>query len=440
MDGNNFYVSCERVFDPTLENRPVVVLSNNDGCIVARSNEAKDLGLKMGEPYFQVKPLLEQHGVRAFSSNYALYGDMSSRMMDILSTFTDEIEIYSVDECFLGLKGFENWDLLDYGRNIRQTVLDYIGIPTCVGMAPTKTLSKLANHLAKKQARKDRTACGVLLLDTETKWREALKQVAVEDVWGIGRQYAQKLHSFRITSAFDLARVRPAWAKKHLGGVVGERIIAELNGISCLQLELAPQAKQSTAVTRSFGKTVTELGELSEAVSTYASRASEKLRSEGSIAAIITVFIQSNRFKQSPYTGTITITLPSASSDARVLAHYDIEGLKKIYKPGIDYKKAGVILNGLISEKARQANLFEERPSNSKLTEAVDRINARFGKGTVFLASNGTTQAWQMLSTMQSKRYTTRLKEIPEVSEAVDRKFVNDIKEPLKENQLTMNL
>ncbi len=412
VDGNCFYVSCERVFDPMLENRPVIVLSNNDGCVVARSNEARALGIKMGEPYFQLKPLLEKHGVHTFSSNYALYGQMSNRMMDILSTFTDEVEIYSIDECFLGLKGFESYDLEAYGQTIRRTVLDHIGIPTCVGMAPTKTLSKLANILAKKQSRKDKTACGVLLLDNEQKWQDALKQVAVEDVWGIGRQYAAKLHSYQVKTAHDLSRVRPAWAKKHLGGVVGERIIAELNGISCLELELTPQARQSTAVTRSFGKVITQLDQLSEAVSTYASRAAEKLREEKTIASILTIFIQSGRFKANPFTASLTITLPSPTSDSRLLAHYAITGLKKIYKEGIEYKKAGVILNGILPEQSQQTQLFDDRPSYPKLMAAVDKINARFGTGSVFLASNGTGREWQMLSTMRSRRYTTQWKEL----------------------------
>ncbi|MDJ1503494.1 Y-family DNA polymerase [Xanthocytophaga agilis] len=416
IDGNNFYVSCERVFNPLLEGQPVIVLSNNDSSVIARSNEAKDLGVQMGVPYFQIKSFLEEHNVKTLSSNYALYGDMSQRMMNILSTFSDEIEIYSIDECFLSLNGFERWDLLEYGKEIRQTVLQDLGIPTCVGIGPTKTLSKVANHLAKKMSRKDKTASGVLLLDTEEKWKEALKQTKVEDVWGIGRQYAKKLHSYQITHAFDLARVRRAWAKKHLGGIVGERIIEELNGTSCIEMELVPRPKQSICVSRSFGKIVTELGELSEAVSTYASKAAEKLRTEETVAAVLSIFIQSSQHKTNPFNAGITITLPSPSSDSRILAHYALEGLRKIFKEGIEYKKAGIVLNGIVSAKYQQTQLFEERPSNPALMKVIDKINKRWGQGSVFLASNGTTQEWQMLSTMRSKRFTTRWKELPVVN------------------------
>ncbi|MDJ1494767.1 Y-family DNA polymerase [Cytophagaceae bacterium DM2B3-1] len=415
IDANNFYVSCERVFNPALDKRPVVVLSNNDGCIVSRSNEARQLGIKMGAPYFEAKPLLDQHQVAVFSSNYALYGDMSQRLMNLLSTFSDEVEIYSVDECFVGLEGFERWNLLDYGRQIRETVLLHLGLPTCVGIAPTKTLAKVANLLAKRHSQKDASTQGVLLLDTEQKWKEALAQLRVEDIWGVGRQYAKKLHSYHITNAADLARVRPAWAKKHLGGMIGERLIAELNGVSCLEMELTPATKKSIVVSRSFGRVVTTESELSEAVSVYASKASEKLRIEKTIASVVTVFIQSSRFKETPFYASISITLPAASSDSRVLVHYALEGLKRIYKEGIEYKKAGILLDGICPAHNQQTNLFDERPSNPALMAVVDKINARWGAGTVFLASNGTAQSWQMLSTMRSNRFTTKWKEIPEV-------------------------
>ncbi|MDJ1472822.1 Y-family DNA polymerase [Xanthocytophaga flava] len=415
VDGNNFYVSCERVFNPAIENKPVVVLSNNDSSVIARSNEAKALGIQMGVPYFQIKSLLEQHNVHVFSSNYALYGNMSQRMMDVLSAFTDEIEVYSIDECFVGLNGFDRWNLEEYGIKIRETVLQHIGIPTCVGIAPTKTLSKAANNLAKKLFRKDPSQSGVLLLDTEEKWKHALSQLNVADIWGIGHQYAKKLYSYNITNAADLARVRPAWAKKHLGGVVGERLIAELNGTSCIEMELVPRAKQTICVSRSFGKVVTDLGEISEALSTYASRAAEKLREEGTVAAVISIFIQSSRFKEKPFSAGLTITLPSPSSDSRIIVYHAIEGLKKIYKPGIEYKKTGIVLNGIISAKNMQTQLFEERPSNPALMKTIDKINKRWGPGTVHLASDGTTQEWQMLSTMRSKRFTTRWKELPVV-------------------------
>ncbi len=413
VDGNNFYVSCERLFNPSLEGVPVVVLSNNDGCLIARSDEARELGLEMGDPYFKAKPLLDRHGVRVFSSNYALYGDVSRRLMELLGTFSDEQEIYSIDECFLGLRGFGGWDMNRYAATIRAAALHEVGLPCCVGVAPTKTLAKLANRLAKKESRRDPSASGVWVLDSDAKRLDALRRTEVAGVWGIGQQYAQKLLAYGITHACDLARVRPAWANKHLGGVTGERLVAELGGVSCLPLELAPAARQSVACTRSFGRVVRDAGELSEAVSTYAAKASEKLRGDGTLAGVVTVFIQSGRFGKNPFSASVTLTLPAPTADPAVLTRYALEGLKRIFKPGISYGKAGVVLAAVVPANVIQTALFGGGPGKAALTAVVDRLNARYGSGTVFLASEGTQKQWRTRSTMRSHRYTTRWKELP---------------------------
>ncbi|WP_324675075.1 Y-family DNA polymerase [Hymenobacter sp. GOD-10R] len=393
VDGNNFYVSCERVFQPHLNGVPVVVLSNNDGSIISRSAEAKALGIGMGEPYFKLKPLLQAHQVQVFSSNYALYGDMSRRVTSYLASMVPEIEIYSIDECFLDLHGMQRWhgDLDAFCRRLRAEVKRRTHIPTCVGIAPTKTLAKLANRLAKKRSDLE----GVLYLDSDEKRRWALEQVAVEDVWGIGRQYATKLHSLGIPTAAHLAQVSDSWARKHLGGVVGARLVRELQGHCCH--ELAPSEdgqleRKSIACTRSFAEPLSQYQDVLSAVGTFAARAAEKLRRQNSAVNVLTVFISKNRFglEPPPHTFSATMTLPTATSDTGELLRYARALLKRLWQPHTVYKKAGVVFDGLEADGCQQLDLFDPKPKcegRVRLMAELDKLNQRYGTGTVSFAT-----------------------------------------------------
>ena len=417
VDCNNFYVSCERAFQPRLGNRPVVVLSNNDGCIVSRSAEAKALGIPMGEPLFKVRPLVAQHGIVALSSNYALYGDMSHRVMGYLATRAPEMEIYSIDEAFLGLHGM---DLLQpsldaYARDIRQQVLRRTHIPTCIGLAPTKTLAKLANRVAKK----DPSLGGVLLLDCPERRQWALERVAVEDVWGIGRQYATKLYALGITTAAGLARCSEGLARKHLGGVVGARLVRELQGYPCHQLhpsEDGTLARQSIACTRTFGKPLAQFEDVMGAVAAFAARAAEKLRRQESAAHVLTVFVSQNRFGPTPppHTRSVQLTLPVATSSTPELVRFARALLGRLWEPGRTYVKAGVLLDGFESGEQPQLSLFAPDGSEraTRLMQQLDSLNARFGKNSVQVATAlGTTGrqpgAWQGQQQRRTPAYTT---------------------------------
>jgi DNA polymerase V len=442
VDCNNFYVSCERVFQPRYEGRPVVVLSNNDGCIISRSAEAKALGLQMGAPYFQVKEQLHQHQVQVFSSNYALYGDMSRRVMWYLGQMTPAVEIYSIDEAFLDLSGLEKHltpylgNLETLARNLRTNVKARTGIPTCVGVAPTKTLAKLANRLAKKQPALE----GVLYLDSAERRAWALKQTAVEEVWGIGRQYAQKLTAAGIDSAADLARVSDDWARKMLGGVVGARLVRELQGYPCTGLhpsEDGTLSRQSISCSRTFGRPLMDYPDVLAAITTFLTRAAEKLRAQGDQAYVLTVYVQKNRFDARvppPYSRSATLTLPSGpSADTLVLARYADRLLSRLWEPGTVYHKAGVVLDGLEPPSSgQQLGLFETPSSPSAasdtpltdrlpLMSTIDTLNQRFGRGTVRLASAVPTPAsmvghqrapWQGQAQWQSPAFTTRLEDV----------------------------
>ena len=399
VDCNNFYVSCERAFQPALRRLPVVVLSNNDGCVISRSPEAKALGIPMGAPLFQIRPLVDQHRVRILSSNYALYGDMSHRVMHYLASVAPELEVYSIDEAFLNLHGLEGYFLKPFGsleayaRIFRAQVAQRTHIPTCVGIAPTKTLAKLANRLAKK----DPTLDGVLALDTPARRQWALAQVPVADVWGIGRQHAAKLQAQGLATAADLASVSEAWVRRHLGGVVGARLLRELQGYPCHQLapsEDGTLARQSIAHTRSFGRPLTELADLRGAVTAFASRAAEKLRAQGSVAHVLTVFLSQNRFGPSPppHTRTAQLTLPAATSNTLTLVSHAQYLLHRLWQPGLRYTKAGVLLDGFERAGQPQLGLFEPapevtRPQAAALMQRLDQLNARFGVGTVKLAT-----------------------------------------------------
>ncbi|MCB2380183.1 Y-family DNA polymerase [Hymenobacter sp. BT635] len=420
VDCNNFYVSCERAFQPRLEGRPVVVLSNNDGCIVSRSNEAKELGIRMGTPYFQAKPVLDQHQGHVFSSNYALYGDMSRRVMGYLADVAPEVEVYSVDEAFLNLAGMAHWQdgLEAYGHQIRQEIRRYVHLPTCVGIAPTKTLAKLANHIAKKQVEHG----GVLYLDSPERCRWALAQVAVEDVWGVGHQHALRLHEQGIRTAAELAGVSEVWARKHLGGVVGARLVRELQGRSCLEItpvESGARQRHSIAHTRSFGTPLTAYQQLLGAVAAFTTRAAEKLRRQNSAVNILTVFISRNRYgpELPPYTHSATLSLPVATDDTAELIRYARTALKRIWQAGVPYKKAGVIFNGLETAGQQQLNLFEaptRAAERVRLMAELDKLNARYGAGTVGFATAlaGKEGGWAGKKDLRTPAYTTSFEEL----------------------------
>ncbi|GAA4379615.1 Y-family DNA polymerase [Hymenobacter koreensis] len=398
VDCNNFYVSCERVFQPKLEGVPVVVLSNNDGCVVARSAEAKALGLKMGDPYFQVRSLLVRHGGQAFSSNYALYGDMSRRVMGLLAAEAPAVEVYSVDECFLDLRGMTRWvqpDLAALGKRLRRRVHQHTGIPTCVGIAPTKTLAKLANRVAKKRPE----LAGVCWLQDAELRAWALEQVPAEDVWGVGRQYAQKLQEQGITTAAQLAQVPLGWAKQQLGGVVGQRLVRELQGFPCLALgesEDGTRQRQSLCVSRSFGGAVTTFDQVWEALANHVTRAAEKLRAQSSAAHLLTVFVETSRYDGTPppHSRSTVVTLPAGTADTGLLLAQARAALRRIFGPGARYVKTGVVLGGFEPEGQRQLDLFSPPPAPVSIEEpraavlaALDGLNQRFGRGTVTLAA-----------------------------------------------------
>ncbi len=407
VDCNNFYASCERVFDPKLKNRPVVVLSNNDGCIVARSQEAKALGLKMGEPYFKVKELLDRHKVAVFSSNYALYGDMSQRVMNTLRQFAPDVEIYSIDEAFLDLDGFR--DLPDLAKNIRETVKQWTGLPVSVGIAPTKTLAKVANDTAKKKAGYN----GVCVLDEPQVWEPLLKEFEVGEVWGIGPQYKKLLNKHGITTAWEFSQLPETWLRKHMS-VVGARTAKELNGQPCLELELHADPKKGITVSSSFGKRITEFQELSEALVSYVSRAGEKLRKENLLARHMLVFMHTSPFAQDKtndpyYAPSLSFALPLHTNYTPELIHYALWALKQMYRPGYRYMKCGVMLTDLLLEGTETLDLFDRRDTGkqSKLMAAMDHLNQTMGKQTLFYASSGIQKAWRGAAARKSPSYTT---------------------------------
>ncbi len=375
VDCNNFYASCERVFAPVLENQPIVVLSNNDDCVVARSAEAKRLGIPMGVPVFQVQNLIQAHQVHVYSSNYTLYGDMSRRVMETLGQFTDEMEIYSIDEAFLDLTGFRHGDRTGYGRTIRNTVKKWTGIPVSVGIARTKTLAKLANHIAKKSVK----AAGVLDLTDSAYLPLALEKTEIQDIWGVGSGFARHLQKAGIQTALQLRDADESWVRKHLG-VVGLRSVYELRGICCHSLEPLPPDKKNIVVSKSFGRKIETIEELNEAVATYASRAAEKLRSQNSAAGVLTVFVLTDLFRkdQPRYFNSKTIELPTATNDTGELIAYALECTEKIYRENCRFKKAGILLGSLLSADHVQANLFDtiDRQRSRRLMQTLDAINA----------------------------------------------------------------
>jgi DNA polymerase V len=414
VDCNNFYASCERVFNPRLEGKPIVVLSNNDGCVVARSNEAKALGIGMGVPEFQIRPMLRAHHVQVFSSNYTLYGDLSQRVMETLEQFCPDLEVYSIDEAFLSLVGFERRNLTDYGQQIRQTVKQWTGIPVSVGIAETKTLAKIANRIAKRTP----DIGGVCDLLTCPDREALLSQVAVEDVWGIGPNHAHMLTQHGITTAFQLRRVDDQWIRKRMG-IVGLRLVMELRGVSCLDLEQCPAPKQSLTCSRAFGKLISTLGEMEEAVSVYTSRVAEKLRRERLAATVLTVCLTTNEFKEGPqYSNALTLNLSVVTDTTSDLIKSALHGIRAIYRDGYLYKKAGVMLTGLVPVSQTQADLFDDRDrrKSKRLMSALDAINDRWGADTLHYASSGISKPWKTQFHRRSPAYTTDWDALPVVN------------------------
>lgn len=409
VDCNNFYASCERVFNPSLNGKPVVVLSNNDGCVIARSNEAKALGIKMGIPAYQIKDLVSSHGVAVFSSNYTLYGDMSGRVMSMLAELSPEIEVYSIDEAFVNLDGIR--DLESIGRKMVSGVTRGTGIPVSLGVAPTKTLAKIANKFAKKYPAYDQ----LCIIDSEEKRIKALQLTEIGDVWGIGRRQAAKLQKQGIKTAYDFTRLSGAWVRKNMT-VVGERTWKELHGISCIDMENAPPAKKQICTSRSFGKMLTDIDTISEAIASHASTCAKKLRKQQSYAASLMVFIHTNNFREDlpQYWKNTVIHLPVPTNDTQEIVHYALAGLKTIYLNGYQYKKAGVIITE-ITEGA-QLGLFDlvDRDKRERLMQAVDKINGEHGHN-IKLAVQGTGRGWKLKQEQLSGHYTTNLNQIIDI-------------------------
>lgn len=408
-DGNSFYCSCERVFDPKLNYRPVIVLSNNDGCAVARTSEAKALGIGMGQPYFQIKDLCRRENVAVFSSNYTLYGDMSRRMNAVYERFSPDVEIYSIDESFLEISRLQIPDRLEWARDLRSTTFAWTGIPTCVGIGPTKTLAKLANRWAKKGAD------GVCDLMDEAYRSQVLATFPVEDVWGVGRQTAKKLAALGITTAGEFAAMHPKRARSLLT-VVGERMVHELNGRSCLPLEDVQPLRKGCAVTRSFGQRVTDIQSMREAVASYATRLGEKLRKWGLATDRFTVFMHTSPFDGGPHRSVShNCRLPEATNDTRALVAAGMHAVDILWKSGFRYSKAGIITDELVKPEAAQRVLFGDMDPErgAKAMAAMDRINSRWGRGSLAVASAGIRKPWAVKFDMRSPHYTTRWEELP---------------------------
>lgn len=426
VDGNNFYVSCERVFRPSLAGQPVVVLSNNDGCAIARSNEAKALGIAMGAPWFKIRHLVDTTGLIALSANFALYGDLSDRMMSLAAGLGPQQEVYSIDESFIDLTGVRG-NLVERSHKIRDRILQWVGIPCGIGIGATKTLAKLANHIAKTAERKPGSypahlaqVCDLAAL-TPAELEAVLAATAVNEVWGVGRRITEQLNEGGIHTVLDLTRFDPALVRGRWS-VVLERTVRELRGTPCIDLEHEPAPKQEIASTRSFGHPVTELSDLNEAVTEFASRAAHKLRKQGSQAGQVMVFVRTSPFRKEPqYSGSLIVPLRRPSSDTGLIVAAALAGLRAIYRPGFKLAKAGVMLIDLQPDTVQQAELDlqdDDAPDRGRLMTALDDLNLRYGKGTVLMASAGLAgerRAWAMKQERRTPGYTTCWADMPVV-------------------------
>jgi len=412
VDCNNFYVSCERVFQPKLEDKPVVVLSNNDGCVVSRSQEVKELGIKMAVPWFQIKDIAKRHGIIALSSNYTLYADFSNRVMRLLSQWSPDQEIYSIDESFLDLSGMSK--LTPYAQSIRSTIKQYVGIPVCVGIAANKTLAKLSNHVAKKYKCYN-SVCNFNAMSTDD-LDTLFSQIKVGEVWGIGKRGAKRLQQMGINSAEELKYSSAKHIRSEFG-VTMERIVAELNGEACIGLEEITPSRQQIICSRSFGVPITTLTDLKQAVISYTARAAEKLRSQHSLSCGIQIYIRTNPHKEkgAQYQPSILLPLFEPTDDTRVLCHAALSGLRQIYRSGYSYQKSGVMLTEIIPTTARPRTLFEDIAAQQKsrsLMTTIDQINRRMGSGTMQLLGEGVKKNWAMRRGNMSQRYTTEWNEL----------------------------
>ena len=415
-DANNFYASCIRVFQPHLEGKPILILSNNDGCVIARSNEAKLLQVAMGAPYFKIKHYAKQEGIAVYSSNYALFGDLSNRVMQVISEFAPRVEVYSIDECFLDFTGLPQ-DLTEYSLQICKTVKQWTGIPISIGIAPTKTLAKLANRLAKKGY----SANGEVL-DWQTLSRpdEVLETLALDDLWGISRRTVVKLQALGIKNALDLSNFDPKRMRQHLG-VVMERIVCELQGISCIPLEEMPPPRKQILTSRSFGEKLTRFEDLRAAVSHFATRSAEKLRRQQLATSVLTVFVATSPFdSQNPqYSNSATTVFNKPTNNASDLIQAAHHGLRRIFKPGFSYQRAGVILPDLLPAGVAQLSLFSDDQDtirSDQLMETLDNINRRYGKRSIHYASEIISNRWHMRQQFKSPSYTTKWGELLVIS------------------------
>ena len=410
VDCNSFYVSCERLFNPKIQKKAVVVLSNNDGCVISRSKEAKEIGIKMGEPYFKVKELVKRNKIEVYSSNYALYGDISRRVMKVLKTFSPKVEIYSIDEAFIDLSFMDEKGVEDYGSEIRSRVLKWTGIPTSVGIACTKTLSKVANHIAKKEK------AGVVYLNENID--EKLKRFPIEDVWGIGKQLSKFYYKNNISNAYDLKNVSNTWVKKGTN-VLGAKTAMELRGIPCIDLQIDQVKRKNCCVSRSFGRKVKDINELEESIITHCLNAAEKIRADDQIAKTITVFIRTSPFDKNKkyYSNSKTIDLAIPSSNSIELIKNAIKALTDIYKYGYSYQKAGIILSGLKDANQNDQNLLTPLLENKskKLMKAIDYTNTKYGRYAISIAQAGLSKGWKMRREHSSKIDTASFDSLPKI-------------------------
>lgn len=418
VDVNNFYVSCERVFNPKLAGKPVVVLSNNDGCAVARSNEVKALDISMGAPWFKLKDLARQYGIIGLSSNYALYADMSNRVMSILREFSPDQEVYSIDESFLDLTSFAKRDLMQYGQLMRKRILKWTGLPVCVGIGATKTLAKLANHCAKKRPVFN-GVCNLNAMQPD-ELDQLLSEIAIGEIWGVGRQLAPKLEALGFKSVLDLKRASPEILRRQFS-VVMKKTISELNGTVCIDLEDAPHAKKQILSSRSFGMPVRDYNSLAESITLYICQASEKLRRQQSLAGSVYVYIRTSPFKPDDpfYSNGMTVPLPSPTDDSRQLVNVALWALKQLYRPHYNYAKAGVMLSELVPITGAQIDMFtkmEASPKSDALMKAMDSINRKLGRESIKLASEGFRRPWKMRQENKSPAYTTNWDDVPVIS------------------------
>lgn len=413
VDCNNFYASCERVFRPDLAGKPVIVLSNNDGCVIARSEEVKKLGIEMGTPFYQIKDRIDKNNIAVFSSNYTLYGDMSARVMMTLRDYVEELEVYSIDEAFLDLSTYEKLDLRKYGKKIVDTVKQNTGIPVSLGIAPTKTLAKIASKFAKKYKRYG----GVCIINTEEQRTKALQLFDIGDVWGVGHQYKKMLNQNGVITAYDFTQKPESWIRKQMT-VNGARTWKELQGIACVELEEG-KAKKAICTSRAFGSLITDYSILTEAVSEFTVSCARKLREQKTAAGAITVFIHTNPFRESSiqFYASRTISLEVATNSSSELTKAALGVLKEMFKPGYELKKAGVIVSQIVTEDAIQGSLFNKIDFSKlkKVDAAMDKINHLYGRNTLKLAAQGFSKKWKLNNNYLSRRFSTNWNELLEI-------------------------